>query len=185
MSEQAYRRVAVRLRALDAMDRDWILQQLGGAHCQGISAALQGLRAAQFGDGGAPPVVGAWSAARGDEQARIVRGRLASVPGGEVLGAMAAQPDWTLAVVLAAESWPWAEQLWEQLGADRTRRVRSLSTELAPRVTVAVREAVLRWFVSKLDTHGASAVKRSAFERNLDWTLQSLGATGTRRAERI
>jgi len=184
MSDEAYRRVAVRLRTLGATDREWILQQLDAEHCQSIGAALHRLRAQQITEGTTPAASGGWPPMHGVEEARRVRARLAVAPSAAALGVISAQPDWTLAVLLAAEPWPWAGRL-EQLGPERVRRVRALSKELGPRVTSTVREAVLRWFIAKLDAQSAGAMKSSAFERNLEWSIQGLSMAGRRHAERV
>jgi hypothetical protein len=183
MSDDAFGRVALRLRALSAVDRAWILQHLDDGDCQSIGAALQRLRANRIAETLQPSASLGWPEAHGSEDTREVRERLASAESSSVLGVMAAQPDWTLAVALSAAPWPWAEKLLERLRPERVRRVRALSKELAPRVTPAVRDALLRWLVTKLDALRVDEAAVQTFDMALDRTLRSGSVAGRRRRD--
>jgi hypothetical protein len=183
MSQDAFGRVALRLRALSAVDRAWILQHLDDEDCQSIGAALQRLRANRIADTIPPGVSTGWPEAHGSDDTRATRERLASAEPSALLGVMAAQPDWTLAVALSAAPWPWAEKLLERFRPERVRRVRALSKELAPRVTPAVRDALLRWLVAKLDALAVDEAAVLTFDMTLDRTLRNGSVAGPRRRD--
>ncbi len=183
MSDNAFGRVALRLRALSAVDRAWILQNLDDGDCRSIGTALQRLRASRIAETIPPGASLGWPEAHGSENTREVRERLACAEPSSVLGIMAAQPDWTLAVVLSAAHWPWTEKLLESFRPECVRRVRALGKELAPRVTAAVRDALLRWLVTKLDALRVDEAAVQTFDMTLERTLQRASVAGRHRRD--
>lgn len=144
MRDDAYTRIALRLRDIGSEDRAWLLSHLGADDCQRVSAALQEYRAR--------------NAVASVPQARVesvnasqpAAARLAAATAADVRKLLAGQPDWAIALVLSAGPWPWAQELLGQLSPERIRALRALASELSQRVKPQLRDAVIRVVAQKL-----------------------------------
>ncbi len=199
----AYTRIALRLRDLSAADREWLLGKLAVEDCRRVSAALRRVRARGLVAGpesGSPAnsevqraghvAPGGSNSHRGsdpampvdDEAARLMR---ASLP--EVQAVFAGQPDWAVAVVLAARPWPWMPSYLAALDPNRIRALRSLTAELSARVKPSTREHVLRAIASKLTPDPAVALEPAIvgpFDAALERATLELSANRDWRMER-
>jgi hypothetical protein len=145
MRDDAYTRVALRLRDIGSEDRAWLLSHLGADDCQRVSAALKEYRAhnAVAPVPQEPPRVESVNAS-------LPAARLAAATTTDVRKLLAGQPDWAIALVLSAGPWPWAQELLGQLSPERIRALRALASELSQRVRPQLRDAVIRVIAEKL-----------------------------------
>ncbi len=184
MNNDAYARIALRLRGLAAVDREWILQKLDAQECRSISAALQRLRMENMvGQANVTASTDARVSRRAEREKHLQI--LESLPAASVLGVMKAQPDWVLAVVLAAARGSWNAQLLQSLAPERVRVLHLLTNELSPRVKPAVRDAVLRMLVAKIESQEAVATAFSPFDAVLDRVVRPSAEMAQRIRERL
>ena len=133
MSQNAYTRIALRLRDLSPGDREWLLAQLAPQDCKRVSEALREHRGQALSDKSLnrPRMEGALSSGAGAQD--TPEARLTAAPAARVKAVLAEQPDWAIALLLSADSWPWAEEFLDELVPERIRALRALASELAPR----------------------------------------------------
>ena len=122
MSQDAYTRIAVRLRDLSPRDREWFLGQLAPDDCKRISVALR------------------------QHRSQALPG--ASVE--DVRQILAGQPEFVIALVLSEERWPWTKDFLAALGPERIRALRTLAADLSSRVKPKMREALVRSIAAKM-----------------------------------
>jgi hypothetical protein len=145
--EDAYTRIALRLRDIGAEDRAWLLSHLGAEDCQRVSAALQEYRARNAPEPvSQEPPRAKIESANGTQPAN----RLAAASVADVKKLLAGQPDWAIALVLSAGPWPWAQELLGQLSPQRIRALRALASELSDRIKPQLRDSVIRVIAQKL-----------------------------------
>src|SRR5689334_10603073 len=115
MREDAYTRIALRLREVGAADREWLLSRLDADDCRKVSVALQEYRAKNAAGAAvlAPASAEAPKSAAPGSSAKPAT-RLAAASSSEVKKLFAGQPDWAIALVLSAGPWPWAPELLGQ-----------------------------------------------------------------------
>ena len=180
MRDDAYTRIALRLRDIGSEDRAWLLSHLGADDCQRVSAALQEYRARNAGGTGAavapvsqgPPSAKAESASPVQPAARLAAASVA-----DVRKLFAGQPDWAIALVLSAGPWPWAQELLSQLSPERIRALRALASEMSDRVKPQLRDAVIRVIAQKLVPPETHSPATQAFDAALQRAVHELSAT--------
>ncbi len=147
MSQDAYTRIAVRLRDLSPLDREWFLGQLAPDDCKRISAALH--------------------------QHRLLALPSASVE--NVRQILSAQPDFVVALVLSADQWPWTQEFLGTLAPERIRALRTLAAELSSRVKPKMREALVRSIAAKLNpSETVHSPATSAFDAALEHATREM-----------
>ena len=166
MSQNAYTRIALRLRDLSPGDREWLLAQLAPQDCRRVSEALREHRAQS-------------SSATSLDRPRVEEGlspvaRLTAAPAPRVKVLLAEQPDWAIALLLSAESWPWAEEFLDELVPERIRALRALASELAPRVKPKFRQALVHTIASRIQPPATALPATRAFDAALERALDDL-----------
>jgi hypothetical protein len=166
MSQNAYTRIALRLRNLSPDDREWLLAQLAPEDCRRVSEALREHRAQA-------------SSARSINPPRVEEGfspvaRLTAAPAARVQALLAEQPDWAIALLLSTDSWPWAEEFLDELVPERLSALRALASELAPRVKPKVRQAVVHTIASRIQPPATVLPATRAFDAALERALDDL-----------
>ena len=184
MREDAYTRIALRLRDVGAEDREWLLSQLGAEDCQRVSAALQEYRARNGGSAEATGPKVSHEAPKGqvEPKAPVENGNPATQPAARLAGASAAdvrkvlagQPDWAIALVLSAGPWPWGQEVLGQLSPERIRALRALASELSQRVKPQLRDAVIRVVALKMAPPEIQTPVTQAFDTALQRAVQDL-----------
>lgn len=195
MSEDAYMRIALRLRDLSDADREWLLAHLDADDCRRVSAALRQYRAQSAAGGSRTHGAGSESStsraagpgASAPEAAAATDpvSRLTSVTAADAKKLLWDEPDWAIALVLGASPWPWSETYLDELGPDRIRALRALARELSTGVKPKVRDSVLRAIALKLQPEEPSSAVTEAFDAALKRAEQDLTALQGWRAERI
>ena len=178
MSEDAYTRIALRLRDVSTADREWLLSRLDADDCRRVSASLQQHRART--------AAGSALEARGRREISSPPGggaeepaaRLAAAGVGEIRELLAGQPDWAIALLLSAGPWPWTPELLVELIPERIRALRSLAAELATRVKPKFRDAVVRAMALKLKSTDAQTPLTQAFDVALERAVNEMSAGG-------
>jgi hypothetical protein len=169
MSEDAYTRIALRLRDVVPDDREWLLGQLGEDECRRVSAALREHRRLGVAPATGPiksPVVGSpreLPAAGVDPTSR-----LAAATSSDIGKLLEGQPDWVFALLLLDGDWPWAAEFLDTLPAERIRRLRALAGELSLCVKPRVRESVVSMLSAKLETRPVVTPVARAFDAALE-----------------
>ena len=180
MREDAYTRIALRLRDIGAEDREWLLSHLGADDCQRVSAALQEYRARNV----ARPAGATNVAPKSQvESATPPTARLAAASAADVRKLLAEQPDWAIALVLSAGPWPWAQEVLGQLSPERIRALRALATELSHRVKPQLRDAVIRVIALKLAPVEIETPVSQAFDAALQRAVHELSAVDSLRLD--
>ena len=179
MKEDAYTRIALRLREIGTEDREWLLGHLGEDDCQRVSAALQDYRARTA----ARPAVAPIAPKPQVENSSLPAARLAAASAADVRSLLAGQPDWAIALVLAASPWPWAQELLGQWSPERIRALRALATELSQRVKPHLRDAVIRTVAAKLARSEPETPITQAFDAALQRAAHELSAVDTFRLD--
>jgi hypothetical protein len=150
MSQDAYTRIAVRLRDLSPRDREWFLGQLAPDDCKRISAALR------------------------EHRSQALSG--ASVEG--VRQILAGQPDFVIALVLSVDQWPWTQDFLGALSPERIRALRTLAAELSSRVKPKMLEALVRSIAAKLNPPEAMRSQATLpFDAALEQATRELSVT--------
>jgi hypothetical protein len=173
--EDAYTRIALRLRDVGTEDREWLLSHLGADDCQRVSAALQEYRARNVVPGTT------LNAPREAPKVQVEKptqptARLAAASAAEVKKLLAGQPDWAIALVLSAGPWPWAQELLGQWSPERIRALRALASELSHRVKPPLHEAVIRTIALKLAPIESETPVTRAFDAALQRAVHELSA---------
>lgn len=178
MTEDAYTRIALRLRDVSTADREWLLSQLDADDCRRVSASLQQHRARN--------AAGTAPGARGRREISTPPGggaeepaaRLAAAGMSEIRELLAGQPDWAIALLLSAGPWPWTQELLVELIPERIRALRSLAAELAARVKPKFRDAVVRAMALKLKSADTPTPLTQAFDVALERAVNEMSAGG-------
>jgi len=187
VKEDAYTRIALRLRDVGAEDREWLLSHLGADDCQRVTAALQEYRARNGASAGAAgPKV-----SREAPTAQVGNGNAAAEPAARLAGAGAAdvrkllggQPDWAIALVLSAGPWPWGQEVLGQWSPERIRALRALASELSQRVKPQLRDAVIRTIALKLAPPEIETPVTQAFDAALQRAVHELSAVDSLKLE--
>ena len=173
--EDAYTRIALRLREVGAADREWLLSRLGADDCRKVSVALQEYRAKNAAGAAvlAPASPEAPKAAAPGSSAKPAT-RLAAASASEVKKLFAGQPDWAIALVLSAGPWPWAPELLGQWVPERIRALRALASELSDRVKPQLRDEVVRLLALKLAPVESQTPVTQAFDAALERAIDEL-----------
>jgi hypothetical protein len=171
MSEDAYTRIALRLRELSSPDREWLLGQLAADDCSRVSASLRQHRsqvdAADREPMRRPAQVASVPATGSAEELHVARLRAATVA--EARSLLAGQPDWVTALVLSANSWPWTDEFLAGLTPERIRALRALTVELSPHVKPALVNVLVRVLVTRLSSVSAKVAPATlAFDSALE-----------------
>jgi hypothetical protein len=175
MSQDAYTRVALRLRDIGPADREWLLSQLGADDCRRVSAALQAHRART------PPGAGPSRLERqppkpaGNAEAQPLA-RLNAATFVEMKMLLAGQPDWAIALLLSAGPWPWGQEFLGDLAPERIRALRSLAGELVRQVKPQLSAAVVRLMALKLEPPVTDTPVTQAFDAALQRAVSELTA---------
>jgi hypothetical protein len=178
--DDAYTRIALRLREIGTEDREWLLGHLGDDDCQRVSAALQEYRARNIPQTG--PQTGTRTVAPPEAPRAQVEGsmhptaRLAAASASEAKKLLAGQPDWAIALVLSAGPWTWAQELLGQWSPERIRALRALAGELGHRVKPQLRDAVIRIIALKLAPIEQETPVTQAFDVALQRAAHELSA---------
>jgi hypothetical protein len=168
--EDAYTRVALRLREVASADREWLLSRLDADDCQRVSVALQEYRAK---NAATAPVSRKTPKPRTDSAAQPAA-RLAAASAADVKRLFAGQPDWAIALVLSAGPWPWAPELLGQWVPERIRALRALAGELSERVKPQLRDEVVRLLALKLVPVELQTPVTQAFDAALQRAVDEL-----------
>ena len=187
MKEDAYTRIALRLRDVGAEDREWLLSHLGADDCRRVSAALQEYRARN----GAGAGVGGPKVAPEVSKRPVENGNAATEPAARLAGASAAdvgkllagQPDWAIALVLSGGPWAWGQEVLGQLSPERIRALRALASELSQRVKPQLRDAVIRVIALKLAPPEIQTPVTQAFDAALQRAVHELSAIDSLKLE--
>jgi hypothetical protein len=189
MMEDAYTRIALRLRGLSAPDREWLLGQLDPEDCKRVSVALrqrraQGASTEVLIEAGMPksdskPTAKPEAAASLDPLERL---RSASLFRVKTL--LAEVPDWAIALVLSAESWPWTQEFLGELSPERIRALRTLASELT-RVKPKFRQAVVEAIAMKIEPAPAQSPVTLPFDAALERALSELPVIKSLRSDRV
>ena len=174
MSQNAYTRIALRLRDLSPGDREWLLAQLAPQDCKRVSEALREHRAQALSDKlfNRPRMEGTLPSGAGVQD--TPEARLTAAPAARVKALLAEQPDWAIALLLSADSWPWAEEFLDELVPERLRALRALASELAPRVKPKLRQAVVHTIASRIQPPATALPATRAFDAALERALDDL-----------
>jgi hypothetical protein len=167
MTQDAYTRIALRLRELSPADREWLLGQLAPEDCSRVSEALRQHRAQVISSEPADH-------ARVEEGSDIPVSRLRSAPAARVKALLAEEPDWAIALVLSAESWPWTQEFLDELVPERIRALRAMAGELSPRVKPKFAQALVRFIAAKLQPTALQSPVTVAFDAALERALNDL-----------
>ena len=191
MIQDAYTRIALRLRDLSPADREWLLGQLAPEDCRRVTEALRLHRAQTLavaaraterqpsGERGNPQWGSAGKSPAGDrapDEANqdVPVNRLMAAPPPRVKALLGEQPDWAIALVLSAESWPWTQEFLGDLVPERIRALRAQASELAPCVKPKFRQAVVRAIESKMQPATVESPVTVAFDTALERALNDL-----------
>ena len=172
--EDAYPRIALRLRDLGAEDRKWLLSRLGAEDCQRVSVALQEYRARNAAEPALTPVVPREVPNTSVESAASPTARLAAASATDVNRLFAEQPDWAIALVLSAGPWPWTQEVLGQWAPERIQALRALAGELSERVKPQFREAVVRAIALDLAPDKTETPVTQAFDAALQRAVREL-----------
>jgi len=170
MSQNAYTRIALRLRDLSPGDREWLLAHLAPQDCRRVSDALREHREQHAQP--APIESPSKPASEGAQDTPVAR--LAAAPAARVKALLGEQPDWAIALLLSADSWPWAEAFLDDLVPERIRALRALASELAPRVKPRFRQAVVHTIASRIQPPAPALPATRAFDAALERALDDL-----------
>ena len=177
MTEDAYTRIALRLRDVSTADREWLLSRLDADDCRRVSASLQQHRART--------AAGSALEARGRREISSPPGggeepaaRLAAAGVSEIRELLAGQPDWAIALLLSAGPWPWTQEFLVELIPERIRALRSLAAELAERVKPKFRDALVRAMALKLKSADIQTPLAQAFDVALERAVNEMSAGG-------
>jgi len=174
--EDAYTRIALRLREVGTADREWLLSRLDAEDCQRVSVALQEYRAKNTaGAAATPPLSPVAQKPQADSATQTPpAARLAAASAADVKKLFAGQPDWAIALVLSAGSWPWAPELLGQLVPERIRALRALAGELSERVKPQLRDEVVRLIALELAPADVQTPVTQAFDVALQRAVDEL-----------
>lgn len=166
MSQNAYTRIALRLRDLSPGDREWLLARLTPQDCRRVSEALREHRAEDL-------------STKSLSRPRVEEGLspeawLTAAPAARAKAVLAEQPDWAIALLLSADSWPWAEEFLDELVPERLRALRALASELAPRVKPQFRQALVHAIASRIQPPVTALPATRAFDAALERALDDL-----------
>lgn len=180
MSENAFARIASRLRDLCKADRDWLLEQLtphdGRRLVEALRAHRQDASARKTPRGNVAPE------AQAPDERNTAWSRLARAGAMEMREVLADEPDWAIAM-LVAQPWPWSQALLSDFAPERIRALRALAAELEgvkPRVT----EAILFEITAKLERAVPKPSATEAFDAALERAVAELPMIPRRRAVR-
>lgn len=172
--EDAYTRIALRLREVGAADREWLLSRLDADDCHRVSVALQQYRAKNAtAPGGVAPVSREAPRSQPDNATQPAA-RLAAASAADIRKLFAGQPDWAIALVLSAGPWPWAAELLGQWVPERIRALRALAGELSERVKPQLRDEVVRLLALKLAPVESPTPVTQAFDAALQRAVDEL-----------
>jgi hypothetical protein len=177
--EERFRRTALVLHGLSATDRDWLLARLPEAQVAKLRQLLCELIELGL-PGDASLVRSALSAAAPTAAVPAHEGVLAAATAACMHECLAKEPDQFVAVVLAARSWPWADDLLVHLGPACARRLGELGRDWhAP---VALQEAVLTVLARKVEERSANVTRiepRSCASPPVVWWRRFVRRPGT------
>jgi hypothetical protein len=157
MSDDAYTRIALRLREVGPADREWLLSQLDEHDCKRVSAALSEHRRLAGQVAASPtraPAVGESSSGTAqtpNPSASDPVARLLAASPADVKKLLADQPDWALGLLLAGREWPWAPVFLGSLPPERIRALRALVAELSQGIKPKVHEMLVSILAGKLE----------------------------------
>ena len=146
----AHRESALLLHGLSRADQRWILSQLDQASARTLRTHLRELRELGIpADPALAPSSAASSAGAPDSSADAVRLERASAASLQL--ALAGEPAWMVAQLLALRAWPWRTAFRDGSGPERRAAIDAAGTlPLAPRAEAALLAAVGRSLVAQL-----------------------------------
>lgn len=180
MSENAFVRIASRLRGLCEADRDWLLGQLTPDDGRRLVEALRAHRQ----EASAPKTSKSNVAPEGQasNEGNTPWTRLARAGAMEMREVLADAPDWAIAM-LVAQPWPWSHALLSDFAPERIRALRALAAELEG-VKPRVREAILSEITAKLERAAPKPSATEAFDAALERAVEELPMIPRKRAVR-
>jgi len=185
MSDDAYTRIALRLREVGPTDREWLLSQLGEDDCRRVSAALSEHRRLA-GQMVAPPPrardvgePGSGTAPTQTSSTSDPMARLRAASPADVKKLLAEQPDWALGVLLAGHEWPWAPVFLGSLPPERIRSLRALVAELSQSIKPKVHEMLVSILAGKLEAVPGQTPMTQAFDAALQEATSAISALDT------
>jgi hypothetical protein len=177
MTQSAYTRIALRLRDLSPADREWLLGQLAPEDCRRVSEALRQHRTQTLSGASpdrAPLEQRPPSRAPVEGDGDLSASRLMTAPVVRMKALLGEQPDWAIALVLSAESWPWTQEFLDDLVPERIRALRAVANELVPRVKPKFRQAVVGAVAAKIQPATIESPVTLAFDAALERALTEL-----------
>jgi hypothetical protein len=168
MNEATNARIAERLRALNASDREWLLAALAPEECRLVSAALRAHR--QQTPSEVPPAE--LEPASGTRPLEDAVARLDAADPQEITKIVGPLPDWAIALVISTHPWRWAQAFLGEHAPGRVRALRALAMELED-VKPRVRTALLRVLAAQLEPAAPRSAAAQTFDAALERALEN------------
>ena len=180
MSDNAFARIASRLRGLCEADRDWLLGQLTPDDGRRLVEALRAHR--QEASARKTPKRNVAPEGQAPNEGDTPWSRLARAGAMEMREVLADEPDWAIAM-LVAQPWPWSQALLSDFAPERIRALRALAAELEG-VKPRVREAILSEITAKLERAVRKPSATETFDAALERAVEEVPMIPRRRAVR-